>query len=179
MSTLQAENAAEQICIRAYDAADATQAAAVWNEIVREGNAFPQETELRDAEAHAFFAEQSFTGIACPPRERETVLGLYILHPNNIGRCGHLANASYAVAACLRGRRIGERLVLHSIDKAQELGFSVLQFNAVVAENTAALALYKKLGFIQLGRIPGGFRLPDGSYTDIIPHYICTDSARD
>ena len=55
---------------------------------------------------------------------------------------------------------------------AAELGFRVLQFNAVVSTNKSALALYKKLGFTQLGVIPGGFRLDGGSYEDIIPHYI-------
>lgn len=44
--------------------------------------------------------------------------------------------------------------------------------NAVVASNKAALHLYKKLGFIQLGVIPKGFLLKDGTYEDIIPHYL-------
>ena len=43
---------------------------------------------------------------------------------------------------------------------------------AVVATNTSALKLYKKLGFIQLGAIPNGFLMKDGHYEDIIPHYI-------
>ena len=71
----------------------------------------------------------------------------------------------------LRGRHIGEKLVVHCLDKARELGFRILQFNAVVASNESALHLYQKLGFIRLGVIPGGFRLKDGGYADIIPHY--------
>ena len=47
-----------------------------------------------------------------------------------------------------------------------------MQFNAVVADNAPALALYKSLGFVQLGVIPGGFRKKDGTYADIIPHYF-------
>lgn len=31
------------------------------------------------------------------------ILGLYILHPNNVGRCGHICNASYAVSSEIRG----------------------------------------------------------------------------
>ena len=46
-----------------------------------------------------------------------------------------------------------------------------LQFNAVVKSNASALHLYEKLGFTQLGVIPGGFLMKDGSYEDIIPHY--------
>ena len=56
-----------------------------------EGKAFPQEEGLEENEAKDFFASQTFTGVA---EENGKVLGLYILHPNNIGRCGHLGNAS-------------------------------------------------------------------------------------
>ena len=55
---------------------------------------------------------------------------------------------------------------------AKELGFRILQFNAVVATNQAALKLYARLGFVQLGVIPGGFLMKDGHYEDIILLYI-------
>ena len=71
----------------------------------------------------------------------------------------------------LRGQHIGEALVRHCMEKAKELGFRVLQFNAVVRTNEAALRLYARLGFVQLGVIPGGFLKKDGTYEDIIPHY--------
>lgn len=143
----------------------------VWNGIVSEGIAFPQEHLLDTETGHSFFESQSYTGMLM---DGSSVIGLYILHPNNVGRCGHIGNASYAVAAGLRGKGIGEMLVRHSIEKCAELGFRILQFNAVVASNTAALKLYEKLGFTRLGTIPGGFRMNDGTYADIIPHFIET-----
>ena len=159
-----------QIEIRDYRQEDAADAAAIWNEVVEAGDAFPQ-TELLDAQSgHAFFAEQSYTGIAYSAETGETV-GLYILHPNNIGRCGHICNASYAVKSGLRGKHIGEMLVRHCMEQAKTLGFGILQFNAVVRTNLPALRLYEKLGFVPLGIIPGGFRMKDGTYEDIIPHY--------
>lgn len=97
---------------------------------------------------------------------------MYILHPNNVGRCGHICNASYAVKKNRRGMHIGEAMVRDCMEKGRELGFKILQFNAVVKTNSAALALYKKLGFKQLGVIPKGFMLKSGEYEDIIPHYI-------
>ena len=143
----------------------------IWNRVVEDGEAFPQEEFLDTESGAAFFAEQTFTGVAVD-RETGSAVGLYILHPNNIGRCGHIANASYAVDADCRGEHVGELLVRHCLEKAAEEGFRVMQFNAVVASNTRALALYRKLGFTQLGVIPKGFRMKDGHYEDIIPHYI-------
>lgn len=158
------------ITVRKYESNDAHIAAEIWNEVVRDGVAFPQENEMSDTEANEFFRSQSYTGIAYD--ENGKVYGLYILHPNNVGRCGHICNASYAVSSFARGKGIGKAVVTDCIKKAKELGFGILQFNAVVASNTAALALYKSLGFTQLGVIPKGFRLKDGNYEDIIPHYI-------
>ena len=40
------------------------------------------------------------------------------------------------------------------------------------ATNYPALKLYRKMGFKQLGTIPGGFRMKDGRYEDIIIHYL-------
>jgi ribosomal protein S18 acetylase RimI-like enzyme len=98
--------------------------------------------------------------------------GLYILHPNNIGRCGHISNASYGVAADARGLHIGEKLVCDCLEQAFQHGFSILQFNAVVASNASARHLYERLGFQPLGIIPGGFRMKDGTFEDICPYYI-------
>ena len=100
------------------------------------------------------------------------VLGLYILHPNNVGRCGHICNASYAVDADVRGFHIGEKLVSDCLVQAKAYDYLVLQFNAVVATNVHARHLYERLGFTQLGTIPGGFRMKAGHYEDICPYYF-------
>ena len=154
--------------IRQFEDRDIEQAREIWNEIVRDGVAFPQLEELDTQSGLDFFHSQSFTGVC---QENGELLGLYILHPNNVGRCGHICNASYAVASRARGRGVGEALVLHCLKTAKELGFRIMQFNAVVSNNTTALRLYAKLGFTQLGVIAGGFLMKDGSYQDIIPHY--------
>lgn len=154
--------------IRAFEPADIEAANEVWNEVVEAGVAFPQTEKLNRETGLSFFQSQSFTGVC---EDKGEILGLYILHPNNVGRCGHICNASYAVASRARGLGLGEALVRHCLEKAKELGFGILQFNAVVSSNTPALNLYRKLGFTQMGTIPGGFRMKDGSYQDIIPHY--------
>lgn len=158
------------VTIREFNPDDVRNTVEIWNEIVRAGNAFPQIDELDEKTGEEFFQSQSYTGIAVD--ENGEIVGLYILHPNNVGRCGHICNASYAVKSGLRGKHIGEALVRDCIKTAKRLGFGILQFNAVVRSNKPALALYEKLGFVKLGVIPKGFLMKDGTYEDIIPHYI-------
>ena len=154
--------------IRAYTPQDVARMIDIWNEVVADGVAFPQEEPLNEETGAAFFAAQSHCGVAEVDGQ---VVGLYILHPNNVGRCSHIANASYAVDASCRGHHVGEQLVQDSLAQAKELGFRVLQFNAVVESNHAARHLYERLGFVQLGTIPGGFRLKNGQYENICPYY--------
>lgn len=118
----------------------------------------------------AFFAEQTYCGVA-EDMDTGRIYGMYILHPNNVGRCGHICNASYAVDRESRGLHIGEKLVSDCLAQGKAHGYRVLQFNAVVASNVHARHLYERLGFKQLGTIPGGFRMNDGSYEDICPYY--------
>ncbi|MCR4891666.1 MAG: GNAT family N-acetyltransferase [Lachnospiraceae bacterium] len=154
--------------VREYEEKDLHAMTAIWNEVVEEGVAFPQEDYLNEETGREFFASQTYCGVV---EEDGTVYGLYILHPNNVGRCGHICNASYAVSSSRRGRHMGEQLVKDCLLQAKRLGFGVMQFNAVVENNVHARHLYERLGFVQLGTIPGGFRMKDGHYENICPYY--------
>ncbi len=158
------------VTVRTYEEKDLTEMVAIWNEVVEEGTAFPQEEFLTIPAGAEFFASQTYSAVA-EDTDHGRVVGLYILHPNNIGRCGHICNASYAVSSAARGMRIGEKLVMDCLEQGRRFGFGVLQFNAVVASNLRARRLYEKLGFCRLGTIPGGFRMNDGRYEDICPYY--------
>lgn len=157
--------------VRKYVDEDIIEMIRIWNTVVEDGMAFPQEDILSDEEGKRFFGAQTFCGVA-EDLDTGKVVGLYILHPNNVGRCGHICNASYAVDNEVRGRHIGEKLVNHCIQQAAKEQFRILQFNAVVKTNLHARHLYERCGFTQLGTIPGGFRMKDGHYEDICPYYI-------
>ena len=158
------------VIVRQYAGRDLPEMIRIWNQVVEDGVAFPQE-ELLTAETGAeFFAAQTYAA-AAEDRNSGRLLGLYILHPNNVGRCGHICNASYAVERDCRGLHVGEKLVADCLAQGKAHGFRVMQFNAVVASNIHARHLYERLGFVQLGTIPGGFRMKDGHYEDICPYY--------
>ena len=154
--------------IRKYREEDLPEMIKIWNEVIEEGAAFPQENFLDPESGTEFFASQSYTAVA---EIDGKITGLYILHPNNVGRCGHICNASYAVASGVRGLHIGEQLVKDCLVRGKELGFRILQFNAVVENNIHARHLYERLGFRQIGTVPGGFRMKDGHYENICLYY--------
>jgi L-amino acid N-acyltransferase YncA len=110
------------IQVRAYEEQDISKMTEIWNEVVEEGIAFPQEEILTNQAAAQFFREQTYSAVAVDMRTDE-IYGLYILHPNNVGRCGHICNASYAVSSNIRGNHIGEKLVLDCLEQAKSHGF--------------------------------------------------------
>ena len=154
--------------IRKYTEQDLPAMISIWNEVVEEGVAFPQLDLLNAETGKAFFAAQTYCGVA---EADGKVVGLYILHPNNVGRCGHIANASYAVASACRGLHTGEKLVSDCLVQAKKAGFKLLQFNAVVETNVHARHLYERLGFVQIGTVPNGFLMKDGTYQNICLYY--------
>ncbi len=141
----------------------------IWNDILVDGNAFPGEKLYEKKEFEEMLEEQS--AVTCILVDNK-VAGYYILHPNLIGRCRHIANASFAISKELRGRKLAEPLVKKSIQQAKELGFRGMQFNAVVAGNTVAIHTYQKIGFEIIGTIPKGYRLKNGEYSDMHIMYI-------
>ena len=142
----------------------------IWNETIEEGIYFPQiEILSNEEEGDKYFNSQDYTGIAV---YNDKVFGVYILHPNNIGRCGHISNASYAVSKESRGKGIGEALVRDSMEQGKKLGYKILQFNAVVISNINAHKLYKKIGFNEIGIVKNGYMNKNNEYEDIVLYYI-------
>ena len=154
--------------IREYNQNDINDMIRIWNGVVEEGVAFPQEECLNEESGKKFFAEQSYCGVA---EDNGSVVGMYILHPNYIGRLSGISNASYAVDSRCRGRHIGEKLVTDCMAQAKRLGFNILQFNAVVENNIHARHLYERLGFVHIGTVPKAFRMKDGSLENICLYY--------
>ena len=59
--------------------------AEIWNEVVEDGIAFPQLNLLDENSGAEFFGSQTYCAVA-ENTESHEILGLYILHPNNVGK---------------------------------------------------------------------------------------------
>lgn len=109
----------------------------------------------------------------------ERLLGMYKLQPNQVGRGAHVANASFMVSPDAQGAGIGHLLGEHAIGEARRCGFLAMQFNYVVSTNTAALHLWKRLGFTIVGTLPKAYRHLRLGYVDACVMYkVLDDPAR-
>lgn len=92
------------------------------------------------------------------------VLGTASIHPNREGNGDHVANGSFMVDPACSGRGVGRALGEAALARAKAEGYRAMQFNAVVASNTGAIALWHALGFATVGTVPAAFRHPrDGA----------------
>lgn len=155
----------DKITFERFEEKHLSQSLAIWNEVIEEGVSFPGDKILTETEAFTLFNQQTET--ICL-KIGDEIGGIYILHPNNDGRCSHISNASYAIANRFRGLGLGRVMVEDSIERAKKNGFIGLQFNAVVSTNYVAIRLYLSLGFKIIGTINNGFRKKDNTYCDTI-----------
>jgi GNAT superfamily N-acetyltransferase len=88
----------------------------------------------------------------------ERVVGTSFIRPNQPGLGAHVANAAFMVDPAARGQGVGRLLGEQALLEAARLGYTAMQFNAVVSTNTVAIRLWERLGFAVIGRVPGGFR---------------------
>ena len=65
---------------------------------------------------------------------------------------------------------IGTALIAYLTELARQVGYGQMDLE-VYEDNAAALALYKKCGFIESGRLHNAVKLDDGSYRDYILMY--------
>jgi GNAT superfamily N-acetyltransferase len=130
--------------------------------VVTEGRTYAYPNPLSAAEAHALWMGQHRVVVA--EDGDGAVLGTATMGPNRPGRGSHVATGSFMVAPPARGRGVGRALGEHLVRWATEAGYLAIQFNAVVETNTAAVALWRSLGFEVVGTVPGAFDHPEHGY---------------
>jgi len=99
------------------------------------------------------------------------ILGTYYIKTNQQGGGAHVCNCGYITAPAAQGQGIARAMCVHSQDAARDLGYEAMQFNFVVASNVWAIALWTKLGFETVGRLPSAFRHPEQGLVDALVMY--------
>ena len=151
------------IVIREYREADLEPLRAIMNQVVARGDAFVYDQPL-DADAMRRWIAMYANAFVAEHAGR--VVGGYFLRPTFPGRGAHVCNAAYMVDEDARGLGVGRAMGEHSLAMAKSLGYKAMQFNAVVSTNETAVALWRRLGFANIGTVPQAFRDATGRFVD-------------
>jgi L-amino acid N-acyltransferase YncA len=135
--------------------ADAAAILRIFRAVVAPGDTYSFDTDTSDEAAVAYFLAEGITSFVAD--DNGSVIGMYKLVPNRIGRGSHVANASFMVDPGAQGRGVGCALGEHCLDEARRQGYEAMQFNFVVSTNTAGVNLWKKLRFNIVGTLPSAF----------------------
>lgn len=123
------------------------------------GDTYPYPPDLSSEEARAIWLAPTNTVYVA--RADGDIVATAYLKANMGGLGDHVANAGWMVHPDHQGKGMGRRFAGYVLEKAREAGFDAMQFNAVVATNTGAVALWKSLGFDIVGTVPDAFRHPE------------------
>jgi ribosomal protein S18 acetylase RimI-like enzyme len=153
--------------IREYRASDWPGVWAILRDMIRAGETYtfsPQSTEEEIRKAWIEVPARAY--VACDTDDR--ILGTYFIKANQPGLGSHVCNCGYVVSAEAQGQGVAARMCEHSQAEAIAMGFRAMQFNFVVATNTRAIALWERLGFSVVGRLPGVFNHQKLGYVDAL-----------
>jgi L-amino acid N-acyltransferase YncA len=139
--------------------------------IVAAGETFSWDRDIAEEEARAYWLRKppARTFVAVDPDG--TVLGTAEMGPNHGGPAAHVAGAGFMVDPDNARRGVGRALGEHVLRQARADGYRGMQFNAVVEANTAAVALWRSLGFEVLATIPEAFHHPVEGYVGLLVMY--------
>jgi len=158
---------ASPLQIRPYVPADWPALWALLEPVFREGETFPHDPAITEAEAQLAWVEQN-QAVMIAVDGAGALVGTYYLRPNSLELGAHVANAGYVVAEHCRRQGIGSRLCQHSLQAARGLGFRAMQFNLVVSTNSAGIRCWQRNGFQVIGTLPGAFRHRQLGYVDAL-----------
>ncbi len=148
---------ADDPAIRAATDEDWVRIWPIFDATVRAGETYAFPLDLTVETGRGWWMSQP-PGLTVVLEEDGAVLGSARMGPNRPGRGDHVGTASFMVAPQARGRGVGRRLAEHVVRWHRDQGYAGIQFNAVVETNTAAVALWRSLGFTIVGTVPGAFR---------------------
>ena len=127
--------------------------------VVRGGDTYTFDPDIDESAARAaWMLEGSSRANTYVAIRDGAVVATACLKPNQPGLGDHIANAAWMVAPAAAGRGIGRAFAQFVIEEARRLSYRGMQFNAVVATNVRAIALWESLGFTIVGTVPRAFR---------------------
>lgn len=154
------------LTIRPWEPRDAEPVWSILEPVIRAGETYALPRDMTRADALAYWTGPDRAAFVAEMDGR--VVGTYYIRANQAGGGAHVANCGYMTAPQAAGRGVARHMCLDSLERAREHGFRAMQFNCVVGTNERAVALWSRLGFDVIGRLPEAFRHPALGYVDAL-----------
>lgn len=159
--------------LRNGDAADGAEVLAVFKQTHAETDyllTYPDENSMTEAQESTYLAEA-----AASPNAIEicAIVGGDVVGTAGFSPVGgaeklrHRAEFGIGILQAYWGIGIGRALTEACIECARQAGYAQLELD-VVAENASAIALYQKLGFVEYGRNPKGFKSRTAGWQELV-----------
>jgi L-amino acid N-acyltransferase YncA len=136
-------------------------------DIVRAGETYAYDPEMDEPTARALWMVGPPARTVVAVGDDGQVLGTANMYANRPGPGSHVASASFMVDPRAAGKGVGRALGEDALAWARAQGFRAIQFNAVVATNARAVALWRSLGFEIVGTVPEAFAHPTEGYVGL------------
>jgi RimJ/RimL family protein N-acetyltransferase len=157
------------VIVRLATGADAPAIWRVLEPMIRAAETYALPRDMSEAEALGFWMGEGREAFVA--EDEGAIVGTYYLRPNQLGGGGHVCNCGYVTAPEATGRGVATAMGRDSLERARERGYRGMQFNFVVSTNSGAVALWQRLGFREIGRVPGGFDHPVRGFVDSLILY--------
>lgn len=159
--------------LRNGDAADGAAALEVFLQTHRETDyllTYPDESTLTPEQECQYLAEKTASAneieiVALVDGRMAGTAGIEAIGSQEKVR--HRADFGIGVLKAYWGLGLGKALTEACIACAREAGYTQLELS-VVADNTSAIALYEKVGFVEFGRNPRGFKSRSNGYQPLV-----------
>lgn len=155
--------------IRSFDEDDWPDFWPIFRDVVAAGETYALDPSMPSSKAQEFWTGGEHVVTI---RDGSELLGSARMGPNRPAQGSHIGTASFMVSREARGRGVGRALGEYVVDWHRRHGFRGIQFNAVVSTNTAAIELWRRLGFDVVGRVPDAFELPAGDFVDLLVMFL-------
>ena len=137
--------------------------------VIRAGETYALDRDLSAEAALGYW--MALTKNTFAALDGDQVLGTYYLTSNQAGGGSHVCNCGFMVAPEASGKGVARAMCEHALATARDHGYRAMQFNFVVSTNTRAIALWERMGFDVVGRLPRAFNHPANGYVDALVMY--------
>jgi GNAT superfamily N-acetyltransferase len=156
--------------VREYRDTDWEALWAIIGPVFRAGETYAVPTDIDAVGAHRLWVDLPLRTFVAEG-EAGQLMATYYIKSNQAGPGSHVCNCGYIVAPEARGQGLASALCLHSLEQAAQMGFRAMQYNLVVATNQAAIHIWRRHGFQEVGILPGAYRSASRGYVDALVMY--------